>query len=270
MSDLIIQLSQWLLTLTQGAEPWDSYARYLPRLMDGVWITLQLVLLSGVIGFLMAVPLALMRISKNPWLWVFPYCYIFFFRGTPLLVQIFLVYYGLSQFESLRNLGWIWTDVLSQPYWCAIIAFSLNTSAYIAELFRGAIQAVPKGETEAAQALGMSQRQQYQYVILPRAFGIILPAYGNEVILMLKGSALASTITLLDLMGATRGAISRTYLSLEFFLLAGFIYLILTAVLIGFFRLLENLFNAHQRAQDMKINNLDPQIKDKHLEDSVR
>ncbi len=269
MSELIVNFSQWLLTLTQGAEPWDAYARYLPRLLEGVWITLQLVVLSGIVGFIIAIPLALMRIAKSPWLWLFPYCYIFFFRGTPLLVQIFLVYYGLSQFEGLRELGWLWTDVLSQPYWCAIITFSLHTAAYIAELFRGAIQAVPRGEVEAAQSLGVSRRKQYQHIILPRAFGIILPAYGNEVILMLKGSALASTITLLDLMGATRGAIARTYMSLEFFLLAGVLYLLLTAILIGFFRLLENVFNAHQHATRLPVNKLDPQLRDKHLEDNV-
>ncbi|WP_327436775.1 ABC transporter permease [Nitrincola tapanii] len=270
LGEWILALSEWLLTLTQGQEPWDAYARYLPRLMDGVWVTLQLVILSGIAGFLLAIPLALMRIARSPGLWMLAYAYIFFFRGTPLLVQIFLVYYGLSQFESLRNLGWLWTDVLSQPYWCAIIAFTLNTSAYIAELFRGAIQAVPVGELEAAQALGMSRRQQYQSVVLPRAFGIILPAYGNEVILMLKGSALASTITLMDLMGATRGAIARTYLSLEFFLLAGLLYLLMTALLIGAFRLLERVYNAHQHATHLSVKKLDAQLRDEHLEQQVK
>lgn len=266
----IQHLSSWLQQLAGGAEPWTAYARYLPQLLDGAWVTLKLVILSGIVGILLAIPLALLRVSRNPWLWVLPYCYIFFFRGTPLLVQIFLVYYGLSQFESLRNTGWLWNEVLSQPYWCAIITFSLHTAAYIAELFRGAIQAVPKGEVEAAMALGLSKAKQYRKIILPRAFGMILPAYGNEVILMLKGSALASTITLLDLMGATRNVISRTYMNLEFFLLAGVMYLIIAAVLIGFFRLLENIFNAHQRATHLSVKRLDPQLQDAHVRDNAR
>ncbi len=248
MSDWIAALSAWLLALAGDAEPWASYARYLPRILDGVWLTLELVILSGIIGILLAVPLALLRIARAPWLWMPAYGYIFFFRGTPLLVQIFLVYYGLSQFESLRDTGWLWNELLSKPYWCAIIAFSLNTAAYIAEILRGAIQAVPKGEVEAAQALGLSRATQYRKVLLPRAFRIMLPAYGNEVILMLKGSALASTITLLDLMGATRSVIARTYMTMEFFLLAGVLYLLIAAAFIGLFRLLERALNVHQRA----------------------
>lgn len=248
MSEWIVALSEWLLALAGDAEPWASYARYLPRILAGVWLTLELVVLSGVIGLLLAVPLALLRIARAPWLWMPAYGYIFFFRGTPLLVQIFLVYYGLSQFESLRDAGWLWNEVLSKPYWCAIIAFSLNTAAYIAEILRGAIQAVPKGEVEAAQSLGLSRATQYRKVILPRAFRIMLPAYGNEVILMLKGSALASTITLLDLMGATRSVIARTYMNMEFFLLAGVLYLLIATMFIGLFRLLERALNAHKLA----------------------
>lgn len=248
MSEWIVALSEGLLALAGDAEPWASYARYLPRILAGVWLTLELVVLSGIIGLLLAVPLALLRIARAPWLWMPAYGYIFFFRGTPLLVQIFLVYYGLSQFESLRDTGWLWNEVLSKPYWCAIIAFSLNTAAYIAEILRGAIQAVPKGEVEAAQSLGLSRATQYRKVILPRAFRIMLPAYGNEVILMLKGSALASTITLLDLMGATRSVIARTYMNMEFFLLAGVLYLLIAAAFIALFRLLERALSAHQRA----------------------
>jgi polar amino acid transport system permease protein len=248
MSEWIVALSEGLLALAGDAEPWASYARYLPRILDGVWLTLELVVLSGIIGLLLAVPLALLRIARAPWLWMPAYGYIFFFRGTPLLVQIFLVYYGLSQFESLRDTGWLWNDVLSEPYWCAIIAFSLNTAAYIAEILRGAIQAVPRGEVEAAQSLGLSRATQYRKVILPRAFRIMLPAYGNEVILMLKGSALASTITLLDLMGATRSVVARTYMNMEFFLLAGVLYLLIAAAFIGLFRLLERTLNAHKLA----------------------
>lgn len=248
MSGAIVALSGWLETLAGDAEPWASYARYLPRILDGLWLTLELIVVSGLIGLALAVPIALARVARAPALWMPAYGYIFFFRGTPLLVQIFLVYYGLSQFEALRAAGWLWDEVLSQPYWCAIIAFSLNTAAYTAELLRGAMLAVPRGEIEAAQSLGLTRADQLRRVILPRAFGIILPAYGNEVILMLKGSALASTITLLDLMGATRSVIARTYMSMEFFLLAGVLYLLIAALFIGLFRILERILNAHRHA----------------------
>ncbi|MCL4758052.1 MAG: ABC transporter permease subunit [Rhodocyclaceae bacterium] len=220
----------------------------MPRIVDGLWLTLELIVVSGLIGLALAVPIALARVARAPALWMPAYGYIFFFRGTPLLVQIFLVYYGLSQFETLRAAGWLWDEVLSKPYWCAIIAFSLNTAAYTAELLRGAMLAVPRGEIEAAQSLGLTRADQLRRVILPRAFGIILPAYGNEVILMLKGSALASTITLLDLMGATRSVIARTYMSMEFFLLAGVLYLLIAALFIGLFRILERILNAHRHA----------------------
>jgi len=248
VSGAIVALSGWLETLAGDAEPWASYARYLPRILDGLWLTLELIVVSGLIGLALAVPIALARVARAPALWMPAYGYIFFFRGTPLLVQIFLVYYGLSQFEALRAAGWLWDEVLSQPYWCAIIAFSLNTAAYTAELLRGAMLAVPRGEIEAAQSLGLTRADQLRSVILPRAFGIILPAYGNEVILMLKGSALASTITLLDLMGATRSVIARTYMSMEFFLLAGVLYLLIAALFIGLFRILERILNAHRHA----------------------
>ena len=237
----------WLAQLAGDAEPWASYVRHLPRLLDGVGLTLQLLALSALAGLCIAVPLALARVSRSRLLWMPAYGYIFFFRGTPLLVQIYLIYYGLGQFEGLRASGWVWDEVLSQPYWCAIIAFSLNTAAYTAELLRGAIQAVPRGEIEAARALGLSRFTQLRDIILPRALRIALPGYGNEIILLLKASALASTITLLDLMGATRGAISRTYMSLEFLLLAGVLYLLIAVMLIGLFRLIEYAINHHRR-----------------------
>jgi putative lysine/arginine/ornithine/histidine/octopine transport system permease protein len=222
---------------------WDN----LPQLLGGAVVTLQLVALSCVLGLMIAVPMAVMRVSERGWVRLLPYGYIFFFRGTPLLVQIFLVYYGLSQFEVVRQ-SFLW-PVLSQAYWCAIIAFTLNTSAYTAEILRGAIQAIPHGELEAARALGMSGLRLYRRIVIPRAFRLALPAYTNEVILMLKGSALASTITLLDITGAARTVIAVTYTPVEIFLAAGVIYLIISFVLINGFRLLERRLNAHLRAR---------------------
>lgn len=166
------------------------------------------------------------------------------FRGTPLLVQIFLIYYGLGQFEAVRS-SFLWEPVLSQAYWCAIIAFTMNTSAYLAEIIRGAIQAIPVGELEAADAIGMSKWQKLTRITLPRAFGIVIPAYSNEVIFMLKGSALASTIALMDIMGETRTVISKTYTSIEMFFAAGIVYLLLTWVILFIFRLFEKHMNRY-------------------------
>jgi polar amino acid transport system permease protein len=244
---------------------WGVIWQYIPRLLDGAWLTLELVLVSGLIGIALAIPLALMRASNSTWVKAFPFAYIYFFRGTPLLVQIFLVYYGASQFEAVRE-SFLW-PVLKQPYWCAIIAFSLNTAAYSAELFRSAIQAIPSGEIEAAEAMGMSKPVQIRRIIMPRAFGIALPAYGNEVILMLKGSALASTITLLDITGMARTIIARTYTPLEMFLAAGMVYLAISALIIALFRLMEYRFNHYQYYHHTDTpEDLDPQLRDQHID----
>lgn len=216
---------------------------YLPRLLEGAWVSLQLVALSVVLGAAFALPIALARISASPWVRVFPFLYIFFFRGTPLLVQIFLVYYGASQFDVVKES--IFWPILREPFWCAIIAFTLNTSAYTAEIFRGAIQAIPLGEVEACKVVGMSRVQMYRRVLLPRAFGIVLPAYGNEIILMLKGSALASTITILDLTGMARTIIARTYTPIEIFLAAGAVYLVISMVIIAIFKQVEKRQNRY-------------------------
>ena len=224
---------------------------YFPRLLSGTWITLQLVLLSVVLGGIVALPIALARVSKNRWINSLPFAYIFFFRGTPLLVQIFLVYYGASQFEVVRE-SMFW-PILREPYWCAVIAFTLNTSAYTAEIFRGAIQAIPRGEVEACMVVGMTKAQMYRRILLPRAFGIVLPAYGNEIILMLKGSALASTITLLDLTGMARTIIARTYTPIEIFLAAGAIYLAISIVVIYLFKLIEQRQNRYLGTLSIKV-----------------
>lgn len=214
-----------------------------PKLLEGALLTVELVLLALVLGMVFALPTALMRVSPN-WLLRGPaYAYIFFFRGTPLLVQIFLIYYGLGQFDSVRES--IFWPILREPFWCAIIAFALNTGAYTAEILRGAIEAVPKGQIEAARAFGMSKSVCYRRIILPQAWRIALPAYGNEVILMLKGSALASTITLLDLTGMARTIIARTYMPVEIFLAAGALYLLLTFLFTNGYRLLERRLNRH-------------------------
>ncbi len=216
------------------------------KLLSGIPLMLKLAFSSVAIGLFFAIALAFaMRSRVRPLAWLAE-IYVFVFRGTPLLVQIFLVYYGLGQFEGVRASA-LW-PILREPYWCAIIAFALNTGAYTAEILRGAIQAVPVGEVEAANAFGMSRALSLRRIILPRAVRIALPAYGNEVILMLKGSALASTITLLDLTGMARTIIARTYMPVEIFLAAGLIYLAITFVFVQLFRLLERRLSRHVAA----------------------
>ena len=219
------------------AERWEMIVRWAPMLWDGTLLTLQLVGIAVVVGLFFAIPLGLARASRHWYIRALPYSYIFFFRGTPLLLQLFLVYYGLSQFDVVRD-SVLW-PYLREPYWCALITMTLHTAAYIAEILRGAIQAVPPGEVEAARALGMSKRQALQHIILPRAIRIGLPAYGNEIILMLKASAVVYTVTLLDIMGVVRTLNARTYQYEMFFLIAGLIYLVITLVFTQLFKLVE-------------------------------
>jgi polar amino acid transport system permease protein len=219
------------------AERWEMIARFLPDLLEGTLMTLELVGIAVVVGLILAIPLGIARASRHWYIRALPYTYVFFFRGTPLLLQLFLVYYGLSQFEAVRES--IFWPYLREPYWCALITMTMHTAAYIAEILRGAIQSVPGGEVEAARALGMSRRQALQYIILPRAIRIGLPAYGNEVILMLKASAVVYTITLMDIMGVVRGINARTYQFELFFLVAGVIYLVITVVFTQLFKLVE-------------------------------
>ncbi len=216
---------------------WDIILKWLPKLADGALLTLELVAIAVVAGLILALPLGIARSSRHWYVRAVPYGYIFFFRGTPLLVQLFLVYYGLAQFDLVRK-SLLW-PYLRNPFWCAVITMTLHTAAYIAEILRGAIQAIPRGEIEAAQALGMSRVQTLFFIILPRAARIGLPAYSNEVILMLKASALASTITLLELTGMARTIIARTYLPVEIFFAAGLFYLVIAYVLVRAFKLLE-------------------------------
>ena len=216
---------------------WAVIIKWLPRLAQGATLTLELVAIAVIAGLLLAIPLGIARSSRLWYVRTLPYCYIFFFRGTPLLVQLFLVYYGLAQFDAVRESA-LW-PYLRDPFWCATVTMTLHTAAYIAEILRGAIQAIPPGEIEAARALGMSKPKALFYIILPRAARIGLPAYSNEVILMLKASALASTVTLLELTGRARTIIARTYLPVEIFFAAGMFYLLMAYVLVRGFKLLE-------------------------------
>ena len=216
---------------------WEVIIKWLPRLSEGAVLTLELLAIAVILGLFIAIPLGIARSSQRWYVQALPYGYIFFFRGTPLLVQLFLVYYGLAQFDVVRSSS-LW-PYLRDPFWCTALTMTLHTAAYIAEILRGSLQAIPRGEIEAARALGMSRATAMIHILLPRAARIGLPAYSNEVILMLKASALASTVTLLDITGMARTIIARTYMPVEIFFAAGVFYLVISFVLVQAFKLLE-------------------------------
>ncbi|WP_336934747.1 ABC transporter permease [Vibrio cholerae] len=211
----------------------------LPIYLSGLWTTAWLVSLSLVIGLLCAIPLAIARNSKQKWFSLPAWGYIYFLRGTPLLVQLYLIYYGMDQWFPVKDTLW------EHAWFCALVAFILNTSAYTAEIIRGAINGLPKGEVEAAKAYGMSRFQTYQRIILPSALRRSLPAYSNEVIFMLHGSAVAGIVTIMDLTGAARLVNSRYYAPFEAFLSAGLFYMALTFIILWCFKQAEQRFLAY-------------------------
>ena len=210
---------------------------------DGIVTTTQLVFLSLVIGLLMAIPLAIGRSSRHRWISLPIYLYTYVFRGTPLLIQLYIIYYGVVFFDGIQE-TFLW-PILREAFYPALIAFTLNTAAYTTEIFRGAIKATPRGEIEAARAYGMSDTLVMRRIILPSAFRRALPAYGNEVIFMLHASAIASVVTLMDITGAARFIYARYYAPFEAFLFAAAIYLCLTFTILYFFRYLEKRLLAH-------------------------
>ncbi|HZG28836.1 MAG TPA: ABC transporter permease [Ensifer sp.] len=214
------------------------FLEIIPRLLAGLPLTLKLAGTSVFLGFILALALALAQQREKP-LVVLPIrAFVAVFRGTPLLVQIFLIYYGLGQFRpTLQTLGLWW--LFREPYWCAILALSLNTAAYGSEILRGAIRNVPRGLSEAAQALGLSRVLTLRLVVLPLALRQALPAYSNEIILMVKGTSLASIITLTEVTGIAQELISQTYRAMEVFIAAGAIYLILNFLIVRALDLLE-------------------------------
>ncbi|NRA88290.1 MAG: ABC transporter permease [Rhizobiales bacterium] len=211
------------------------------RFIYGVGITLELTILSLIIGFLLAVPMAVARSSQHAILSPIIWCYTYVFRGTPLLVQTYLIYYGLGQFQFIKN-SWVWDSILSSAWWCALIAFTLNTAAYTTELLHGAINDTPKGEVEAAIASGHSYFGRIRRIILPSAFRRAIPAYSNEVIFMLHGSVVASTITLQDVLGVGRWLNGRYYLAYEGFITAALLYFAIVFGITRIFRMVERKY----------------------------
>ena len=212
-----------------------------PKLLNATLITLKLLSLSLIFGLFIGLIFAILRMNKNPLLNKFAYGYSYIFRGTPLLVQIFIIYFGLGQIEYLRStIFWV---VLREPYWCAIIAFALNTGAYTSEILRSAFQTIKPGLIEAGKSLGISKKIIFYKIQIPVAIKQSLPAYGNEIILMLKGTSLASTVTLMDLTGVAKYIISTTFKPVEVFIVAGSIYLFMTFIIHNTIKYLERKFS---------------------------
>jgi octopine/nopaline transport system permease protein len=216
------------------------------RLLDGLPLTLQLASLSVLFGAFLAAGLAFMRRSGNPLLDGVARAYIFVFRGTPLLVQIFLIYYGLGQFRPTLESWGLW-GFFREPYWCAILALTLNTGAYAGEIFRGGLQAVPANQVEAARACGMSGFLLFRRIIFPIAARQALPAYGSEIILMVKATSLASIITMMELTGIAQKLISQSFRAIEVFIVAGAIYLALNFLVTRVIMALEWWLSPHLR-----------------------
>ncbi len=215
----------------------DLMINSVPKLLSATLTTLKLLSLSLIFGLFIGLIFAIMRLSKNKFISNFSYSFSYIFRGTPLLVQIFIIYFGLGQIEYLRSTI-LWT-ILKEPYWCAIIAFSLNTGAYTSEILRSAFQTIKPGLIEAGKSLGISSKIIFYKIQIPIAIKQSLPAYGNEIILMLKGTSLASTVTLMDLTGVAKYIISTTFKPVEVFIVAGSIYLLLTFLIHNFIKFAE-------------------------------
>ena len=213
----------------------------LPKLLSAAVVTLKLLSLSLFFGIFIGLLFAILRLNKNPLINKFAYGYSYVFRGTPLLVQIFIIYFGLGQIEYFRS-TFLWV-VFKEPYWCAIIAFALNTGAYTSEILRSAFQTIKPGIIEAGKSLGISNKIIFYKIQIPVAIRQSLPAYGNEIILMMKGTSLASTVTLMDITGVAKHIVSTTYKPLEIFILAGCIYLFMTFIIHNLIKYLERKYS---------------------------
>jgi len=226
---------------------WGVVVGSLPEFMHGLRVCLTLLFISVATGFVLSIPLAVARVSARPWLaqpvWLFTYV----MRGTPLLVQLFIVYYGFAQFPAVReSVAW---PLLREAWFCAWLAFALNTTAYTTEIFAGALRATPHGEVEAARAYGLDGWRLYRRILLPSALRRALPQYSNEVVGMMHATAVASTVTLVDITRVARDVYANHLLPAEAFGTAAAFYFTLTFALVGGFKLLERRFLRHLRRE---------------------
>jgi len=226
---------------------WAVIHSSLPEFAAGLGVCLLLLAISVSTGFVLSVPLAVARVSAKPWLsrpvWLFTYVV----RGTPLLVQLFIVYYGFAQFPAVRD-SFLW-PLLREAWFCAWLAFAINTTAYTTEIFAGALRATPHGEVEAARAYGLHGFKLYTRVLWPSAWRRALPQYSNEVVGMMHATAIASTVTLVDVTRVARDVYANHLLPVEAFGSAAVIYFSLTFLMVGGFKLLERHYLRHLQRQ---------------------
>ncbi|PIE13478.1 MAG: ABC transporter permease [Rhodobacterales bacterium] len=228
--------------------PIEVLLQYWPRLLDGTLMTIKLTLLGALIAALFAPAFALIRVQGPMVLQAPLRIYISFMRGTPILAQLFLIYYGSGQFRPFLMEWGLW-NFFRDPFNCALLAFALNSTAYQTEILRGGIMGVNRGEIEAAKAIGMSRVTTLRRVVYPHAYRIAWPALGNEVILLMKASALASVVTVFDIMGRTRQLFSRTF-DFSVYLWAAVIYLCITALFVLLWRQVERRLSRHIEAHN--------------------
>jgi polar amino acid transport system permease protein len=209
----------------------------IPKMLAGLGVTFQLLILASLLGLGLAIILLLMRISGRWYLSLPAFIYAYFFRGTPILVQIFVIYHGLPQFEFIR--ASVFWPILREPFGCATLALTLNSAAYVSEILRGGYLGVERGLHEAGMALGLTKRHRFFYVTTPIAIRLAIPAYSNDFISMLKATSLASTITLLDMTGVARTIVAQTFAPYEIFIATAIIYIVMTGILQRGFGLFE-------------------------------
>lgn len=224
---------------------WDAekFAKYGPRYLSGLWVTFTLVAVSVVGGAVLSLPVAFARMSKNRLLNALAYTYVYIFRGTPLLAQLYLIYYGVGSFrQPLEAVGLWW--FFRDAWYCGFLSLTLNTAAYQAEILRGAIESVPRGQREGARSLGIPERIAFWKIVLPQALIVALRPYGNEIVLMIKGSAVVAVVTVLDIMGETRYTFSRTF-DYQAYLWAAIFYLAIVETLRHVWAWLERRLTRH-------------------------
>jgi len=208
---------------------WHLFADYIPQLLMGVPITLGLLAGALTLGLLLGAGICYVRAARVPLLRQIAVLYVSLFRGTPLLVQLFAIYFGLGQFEVIRE-SFAW-PLLREAWFCAFLTLGLNSAAFTSEIMRGGLLGLEKGQLEAAKAFGFSGWKKLRFVILPQLLRISIPAYSNEIILVLKGTSLASTISLLEITGLAKRLSSKNFTPFEAFISAGIVYLVIVYAL---------------------------------------
>lgn len=228
---------------------WGLIAESLPAYWRGLQVSLLLMLICVSASFLLSVPLAIARVSPNPWLAKPVFLYTYVIRGTPLLVQLYMIYFGLAQFEWLReSAAW---PLFRNAWFCAWLAFALNSTAYTTEILAGALRQTPNGELEAARSLGMSTARIYRRILLPSAIRRALPQYGNELVMVMHATSIASAVTIVELTRTARDVYYNNLAPLEAFGLVAIFYFTITFTLVGIIKLLERRFLKHLQPKSL-------------------